>query len=184
MSDKNENVAKLIIEYIRIASDMSEDDKRLPWYEIGEVFYNSVVENRIRKNFPILKTVPQNKKQTADPSGFDYPERDWYFWVHTLAKRYGWTISEISNLDPDDALGLLMEIEVSEFDEREFQYKLSEIAYAYDKSSKKSKYIPLQKPRWMQTSKIIEAPKRKIHRSMIPAGVIIKVEHADKDTDN
>lgn len=108
---------------------------------------------------------------TSQASPYEYPDRTWAWWIHRLASRYGWTRDEIFALWPEEAACYLQEIFVSEFDEAEERRSLSELAYRYDKGSKKSRFIPLPRPGWMAGK---EAPKpRRVRRAMVPMGVVI-----------
>jgi len=102
---------------------------------------------------------------------YDYPDRTWAWWIHRLASRYGWTRDEIFDLWPEEAACYLQEIFVSEFDEAEERRSLSELAYKYDKGSKRSRYVPLPRPNWMAGK---EPPtRRQVRRDMVPIGVVI-----------
>ena len=113
---------------------------------------------------------------------WDYPERDWYYWVHLLASHYGWSIAHISEMDIDDALALLQEIEVEEQMQKEWEYQLSEIAYPYDSNSKASIFKPMDRPFWMR--KEAKAQKRKMLKKFMPNGYIIKVNTEEDETPN
>jgi len=60
-----------------------------------------------------------------------------------LAKNYGWTLEYVSMLQVEEALAKIQEILVDEQLEHEFFYGLSEVAYSYDSSTKKSKFVPM-----------------------------------------
>ncbi len=105
---------------------------------------------------------------------YDYPDRNWAWWVHKLASRYGWTQDQIFKLWPEEAACYLQEIFVSEFDEAEERRSLSEVSYRYDKATKKSRFIPLPRPGWMVGSKPPE--KVRIPRSWLPVGNIVKLD--------
>ena len=171
MVETKSDVGNLILDYLRIGADLKESDERLPWFEIREVFFLCLEKNRITKEFPILKQRPRKKEEFA----WDYEGRDWFYWLNLFASAYGWRIGEVEELDIDEAIGLMQEIEVERQFEREFHHGLSEIAYPYDKASKKSKFVPLQRPSWMRkipdTKKLI----RRIPKRLIPVGLVHKV---------
>lgn len=83
------------------------------------------------------------------PIPYDYPGRSWAWVVHKLASRYGWTRDEIFNLWPEEAAAYLQEIFISEYDESDEARSLSEVAYHYDKFTKKATFRPLPRPGWM-----------------------------------
>ena len=111
-------------------------------------------------------------KEEAKPLPYEYGDRTWAWYVHKLASRYGWTRDYIFSLWPEEVACYLQEIFVSEFNEYEDQYRLSELAYTYDKASKQSRYQPIAKPYWMAPP--IQPPSVRIHRSFLPAGVGIR----------
>jgi hypothetical protein len=105
----------------------------------------------------------------GEPEPYDYEGRNWAWIVHKLASRYGWTREETFNLWPEEAAAYLQEILISEHAESEERYRLSELAYQYDKVTKTSRYVPYQKPGWMVST---ELPKPvRILRAMLPFGV-------------
>lgn len=159
-------------------SDDTKEWKTLPWYEVGEAFSSLLEENLVRIKLPLLRDVP-NKQET--PS-WDYPEREWYFWVNTFASEYGWKIEDVGELDIDDAMALMQEIEVRRQLDKEWEHQLSETAYSYDAASKKSKFVPLPRPIWMQKAHQFVTKLRKIPKKFIPPGVVIRVNDEHKDT--
>jgi hypothetical protein len=113
---------------------------------------------------PILFSQDDIKKQS-----WDYPHRIWYLWSNAFARAYGWTLDMIENLSLDDAIGLFQEIRFDEQMEREFYYGLSEVAYPYDKMTKKSEFHPMPRPDWMRPT-IEELPKVMLEKFMLPIG--------------
>lgn len=103
------------------------------------------------------------------PPPYDYAGRRWVWWAHKLASRYGWTVEEIFNLWPEEAVAYLQEILVSEYDERDEARSLSQFGYKHDQQAKKLYFRPLPRPAWMIENNI---PKTiRIHKSLIPYGV-------------
>ena len=137
------------------------------WYQVFQAFYVCL------SKFPELELpllTPSNEKGKDEP--WNYPYRTWHLYSHLLAKAYGWTIKEISQLHVEEALAKIQEIIVDDQLEKEFFYGLSEIAYPYDKNSKTSKFVPLPRPHWMRT-KIQPVKKVIIPASMMPVGNVI-----------
>ena len=97
---------------------------------------------------------------------YDYPDRGYALWVHRLASRYGWTREEIFDLWPEEFMCYLQEILVSEYDEEDRLRILSEMAYHYDKATKKMNFRPLPRPAWMSGRK--ERQKMRIHYAYLP----------------
>lgn len=116
-------------------------------------------------SLPILKS-PKAKKE----SDWEYKGRSWNYFSHLLADAYGWTLEYIAELDVNEALGHIQEVLTSEHLEHEFYHSLSEVAFAYNKSTKKSDYKPLTRPYWMLP---VAKPLRKfrIPKSLLPLGV-------------
>jgi len=115
------------------------------------------------------QTDPERK-----PPPYEYRDRTWAWWVHKLATRYGWSRDQVFDLWPEEAACYLQEIFISEFDEADERRSLSELAYKYDKASKKSKYVPLSRPGWMIGEK--ERKERRIRRDRLPVGNVIELD--------
>lgn len=144
----------------------------LTWLEIAQAFFQIEFTNLPNLEYPILK-VSNAKRKAFD---WDYHGRSWYTWLHILASRYHWAIEYIAELEVDDAIALLQEILSDQQNEREWEWQLSEVAYRYDKSTKKSHLVPLPRPNWMAPV-TPEIQKIKMKRSYLPVGnVISRVE--------
>jgi len=122
-------------------------------------------------NLPIFSE-PQEKKEKV----YDYNGRFISTWVTRLARMYGWSSEHILNLFPEEAACYIQEAEIQEFNEKEFVYRLSEMAYTYDKGTKRSRYVPLKRPGWMLAEREEEIEKIKIPIGAIPQGVVINLE--------
>lgn len=157
---------KEIVGYLSTAFGDKKWDKK-PW----KTSISSVLDGFQKFNpdysLPLLNT-PKDRK-TAD---WEYQGRMWNYFSHLLADAYGWTLEYIAELDVDEALGHVQEIFTSQYLEQEFYYSLSEIAYVYNKTTKKSNYKPLPRPYWMRP---VSQPTKqvRIKRSMLPVGYII-----------
>lgn len=143
-----------------------------PWFEVVRYFAMVADLNLLPKadRFAILRHHDQKAKRVA----WEYDGRGRFLWAHALARAYGWTMAEIFNLWPEEAVALLQEIVAGEQDEREFQYSLSEVAYPFDPATKKNHYRPLHKPLWM-VSGLEENKARvvtKLLKALLPVGVI------------
>lgn len=116
---------------------------------------------------PIIKNAPKGGKDVD----WHYPDREWIDYANILAGAYGWTLEYIAELGVNEALGLIQEILTDEHLEKEFYYGLSEVAYKYDKGTKKSNYVPMKRPYWMNP--VAKAPKKyKMLKSMMPVGLV------------
>jgi hypothetical protein len=140
-----------------------------PWYEIAQAY--SVITNLNRvKEIPLLKSDPSTTKDAP----WEYDERPWFWWVNVFAKNYSWTISVIGELDINDAMSLLQEVLVDEQLQKEWEWGMSEIAYPYNESTKKSEFHKLDRPVWMTGKEInLLATKVRFRKSMLPVGMIV-----------
>ena len=174
-----ESAASPIIDVINLCG-IKGNFKKKPWYDTVAMFSECQRVNNIRNKIPMLKQAVKDEQ----PVPWDYIGRDWAWWVNLLASHYGWTENMIAELDIDDAVALYQEIQVDEQMEREWVYGLSEMAYEYVPSTKKSKFRPLDRPSWMlvtkENYKKREPKKVKILASMMPVGNVVKL-HEEED---
>ena len=129
------------------------------------------------KKIPLLVDKKAGKKDK--PVGWDYDGRNWHYWSHLLAKEYGWELQYIAGMDTNVALAHIQEILTDEQLEREFLWGMSEIAYPYNPSTKKSKFSPLQRPYFM-ASAAPELKRFKIKRELLPYGDVRDVGGMEK----
>jgi hypothetical protein len=135
------------------------------WFEAIENFEKAVLTNLPTHEFALLRIKIKNEKLP-----WEYEGRTWYYWLHIFSSSYGWDENRISHLDIDTAIGLLQEILISEQLDHEWQWGLTEIAYPYNETTKKSHFRPLPRPDWM---KKIMPKVTKIRKDFLPLGVII-----------
>lgn len=164
-----------ICSYISVALDVSiEEISDLPWYELAEAYVSIALLCIPAFDFAVLKPREQEEKRKVS---WEYEGRTFYLWSHLLASSYGWSIEYIADMYFNDALALLQEILVDEQLKKEWEWGLSELAYPYDPSSKKSKFHPLPRPSWMSEDIILSQPKNmKIPKFMMPVGIIKKLD--------
>lgn len=136
------------------------------WELVVHSFYAILLKSPIVK-LPL--TSPSS--DTASPDDWDYEGRSWHRYTHLLSNAYGWTIEYISQLQVVEALAKIQEILTERQLDREFHHHLSEVAYAYDKNTKKSNYVPLDRPHWMR-KKIKDVPRFKMPVSILPVGAV------------
>jgi len=157
-----------VLEYIFTALGVSPKwYEKADWIRVITLFYVCLSKSP-RVELPFL--LPSGEK--AEPEPWHYEGRTWHAYSHTIAKTYGWTLKEISQLKVEEALAKIQEILTDEQLEREFVYGLSEIAYPYNKNTKKSEFVPLPRPHWMRP-KARPIPRFKIPVSMMPVGNVI-----------
>lgn len=121
------------------------------------------------KDLPILNA-PKSKKEPD----WEYEGRTWNHFSHLLAESYGWTLEYIGKMDVNEALGHIQEILTSEYLRQEFTHSLSEVAYVYNKTTKKSDYKPMPRPYWMRPASK-PTQQIKIRRDMLPMGHMVDV---------
>lgn len=169
-----DGVATSLCNFVSIASNVSVDILlSLPWYEVVNAFLAIESENKLRLSFALLRTT----KKKVDNPAWDYSGRTWYWWLHILSSHYGWSSEYIAELDIDDATGLLQEILTEEQLNREWQWSLTEIAYPYNESTKKSNFKPLDRPEWMMMAlpeNLPKIPTMRIRKDMLPVGFIVR----------
>lgn len=143
------------------------------WMDDMQLFIESLRVNAPVKPFPILES-----KQKGKPLPWEYSGRTWYFWLHTLARKYGWAETEIAKMDIDDCIGLYQEIVADDQAEREWQNSLSEVSYAYNKTTKTSKLVELPKPDWMKPAPQKSQPVKTspMPTKAMPMGVVFNLD--------
>lgn len=132
-----------------------------------------------KKDIQIPLTRHQGKKEKEEEISWNYRGRAGYYLIHLLAKSYGWVDTYIRSLSVKDGLAYVQEILVDDQLEREFYYSLSEIAYPYNKNTKKSEFKAMPRPIWMKN----EAPKFetiKIPKNLLPVGVVTDLSGIDE----
>lgn len=143
-------IADALFEYLMacIPNLSREDFNYLPWYEVISAYQKILFLNAIpgAENFSMLKNVVTNKGTII---AWDHDDREVMLWIHTIAMAYKWSRKNIENLWPEEAVGFIQEILADQQFDKEFIYSLSEIAYPYDKATKKSRFIPMRRPAWM-----------------------------------
>ena len=179
---KDSKFIDYLLSYLSALLDIpTEDIEDNPWYEVIEGYHLSAVECSPKLDLSItMAGIEDTNAPDKLPDPWDYDERIWYSWCSLLAKNFSWSLEYISELDVDDGLALIQELELDEQFKKEWEWSLTEIAYKYDKSTKKSTLQPLPRPNWMKQathfmSKEVQKPAVvvKISPSSIPAGVLL-----------
>jgi hypothetical protein len=166
---ERDKTVEAIYKYLNFFSQ--QDWETFGWFEVLNVL-SQITNLCVPKiDFPIFHTLEKTEQVIAE-----YSEKEWYFWLHTLCSKYHWAIEYVKELEIDDAFGLLQEGLIEKQQEREWQWSLTEIAYPYDESSKKSIFKPLKRPDWMTVVKDLTPKKIKIRKDMMPMGVIMNFE--------
>ena len=169
-------VVSAIYRYITTAADKAIDFSKLSWLETLAPFFDVRKMNTVSIDLPMLKI---RIKERAIVSPWDHPDRPFLMWIHLLAQNYGWSLTEIESLWPEDAAMYVQEILVDEQLIREWQYSLSSVAYPADKKGK-VKFRPLPRPSWMLRGR---PRKIKILKELLPIGNIINLSGEDETRD-
>jgi hypothetical protein len=181
-SEDNRLIASGLYAFLRVLlTDLTEDEfYQASWIEIAEAYLliESVNILPYADEFAILRFAVGSQKKVP----WDNSLRSALIWTHLIASKYGWSKADIENLWPEEAIALVQEIMADEQIEREFLHALSEVAYEYNKSTKKSRYKPMPRPNWMQfgdrRNKVL---KTKLRREWLPVGNVIYPEGADEE---
>ncbi len=181
-SDDNRKIVNGLYAFLRVLlADLTEDEFfQSPWTDIAQAYLTIEAINILphAEEFAILRNQIGKRKTVT----WDNPLRSALIWVHILAKAYGWRIDEIENLWPEQAIALVQEILAEDHMDREFLHALSEVAYEYNKQTKKSHYRPLPKPIWMQLGvQDKEVPKISIRKDLVPIGNVVYPDGADEE---
>lgn len=180
-SEDNREIVIGLYAFLRVLlTDLTEDEfYNAAWYEIAAAFITIENINLLphSKEFAIIRYAVSSDKSVA----WDHSLRSGLIWVHMIARAYGWTKGDIESLWPEDAIALVQEILADEQIDREFVHALSEVAYEYNKSTKKSKYRPLTRPFWMVGGDRDGQPRKtKLRKDWLPKGNVIYPEGAEE----
>lgn len=181
LEDIKENIAEVrgdfvtsIYKYLNRAVGFRWLWGKLKWQTTIEIMgLINALSAPTNKSLPLL-TSSKSPHKNNESIAWEYEGRTLYYWGHLLAKEYGWNLDYIKNMDIDTVLALIQEILISEQLAKEFQWGLSEMAYSYNADTKKSRFIPLDRPNWMLPS-IDESKIKpvKIRASHVPMGLVI-----------
>lgn len=158
-----------IFRFLSVANVSVKDNAS--WQETVVAFLEALRKTRPNEKLPLVKDSP---KKEDKPSPWEYEGRGWFYWGNLFSKAYGWNLDYIANLDFNDALALAQEIMTDEQLEHEFAYSLSEIAYPYNRSTKKQTFKPMSRPYWMRPA-FSEIKKVRVKRSLLPVGYGVDV---------
>lgn len=152
----------------------------LPWFELLNAYHQVSTLNTIPEatRFAILRRVEERKGRSIP---WNYVGRSAIFWTHVIASAYHWSKGAIENLWPEEAIAFIQEIMVEDQLDREFLHSLSDVAYHYDKTTKKSRYKPLARPLFMIQGTQQKPRRILLHRRMLPIGNVIYPEGVDID---
>jgi hypothetical protein len=170
-----DQISSYLCRYLSAAICRGEWEK-LGWKDVALDFYFCVQRDSPSTQYPIFSSKSTKKKDER----FKYKDHSWYMWAHLFADAYGWPLDKISKLDIDDAISLIQEILFDEQLKREWDWSLSEKSISYNPGTKTSKFIPLDRPKWMVPEKPkMGQIKTKIPMNMIPVGNVVSWQPDD-----
>ena len=155
-----------LLAYLKEALPEEIDLSSLPWFEITNLFLYIGSLNMLPSNIPLLKSLARDSAKVP----WDHKERPFIMWIHIIASTYGWSLTEIRSLWPEEAAIYVQEILLDEQLDREWDHMLSPVAHSADKSGK-DVYKRLQRPSWMAP----RPRKQKLLRKTLPQGHIINI---------
>lgn len=139
------------------------------WIDLLLAFNAVCLHNLPHLSLPLLNGTGASQKSKRDP--WDYDGRMWYLYANLIARAYGWSLEQISQLKVEDALAIIQEILTDEQLDREFRWGMSTVAYSEDKGSKSMKFNELPRPYWMRPP-IQPVKKFKIASRFLPVGEV------------
>ena len=139
--------------------------RRMEWHRFIALFG---VCRKINEIVSIPLTKVKSKKESK-PDSWDYSGRSKVIWTNLLCHHYGWTVDYVRSLDVEIVFQLAQEVLVDKQLEREFLWSMSEIAYPYNKSTKRSEFKELPRPEFMW-QKASEPKLFKIPVRLMPMG--------------
>ena len=172
-ASKESNYTMMVVyiyEYLDLALGGIFDWHAVSWLDTVSVFYKVAELNTTAIFIPFMREKKDKTEKEKEEIPWDYEGRSWYSWAHLFSKEYGWSLEYIAEMVVEDALCMLQELLTTDQLEKEFSWAMSEVAYAYNKNTKKSEYKALPRPNWMLPE--VEIQKIKIPRSMLPMGVV------------
>jgi hypothetical protein len=171
------DIVVAIHSYLNLALDEQIKLNDLPWYEIVAAFMTIRTMNTLPVDLPMLKFPFRGPENVTAP--WNHPQRPFIMWIHVLAANYGWTLTEIRNLWPEDAAMYVQEITTDEQLQKEWEYMLSTVAHPRDEKGR-DLFKPLRRPAWMSP----RPRKTKLAKKSLPMGNIINISGIeDEDLD-
>ena len=166
------NSVALTLNYIALATDRDIECASLS--EIMVSFFTLRNLNTPQDDLPFMRMKLRGRKLERN---YDYEHRALADWVSRLSEHYGWTAHYVLNkLTPEETICHMQEALIHEYEEKEFLYRLSEVAYKIEGKGKsaKAKFVPFPKPGWMvEKPPAIQVPK-KVWKAWVPQGNIIE----------
>lgn len=144
----------------------------LPWKVALEWFFLVERANLPSREIPLLMSKVQREK----PLAWHYAGRTWFMWADIFASEYGWGLEKTASLTIDEGIALMQEILSRRQLEREWDWMRSEVAYPYNKNTKKQEFKPIDRPDFMRpTVESVPIPKIRMPKSFLPVGNVVDV---------
>lgn len=160
--------------YLREASGEPLNFEEAPWQEIINAFFATRAMNSLPEDLPMLKYPFRGKENSAVP--WDHPQRPFIIWIHVIANNYGWSLTEIESLWPEDAATYVQEIVTDEQLRKEWEHMLSPVTHSHDKNGK-DLFTPLMRPNWMSSRPRLTL----IPKEVLPQGVVVNISGVEKE---
>jgi len=162
------DAVSLTLSYVALATGLDIEAVQAKPSEVLINFHILAALNRVSDALPFM--LVEKSKAEYD---YEYQHRGLASWVSKLSARYGWTSEYIlDELSPEEAACYLQEALIQDYEDKEFSYRLSEVAYKIVGKGKsaRSKYVDFPKPSWMgeKVRKIL------IPKAWLPQGNIIE----------
>lgn len=167
VGENSSEFPKHLVDFLSTALPFSSLFNRLPWIYPMKAFVFLLKATSLDLDIPIAKGSGGNQRK----DNWDYEGRTWHLYSHILADAYGWTLEYIANLPVLEALSKVQEILTEKQLDKEFDWMQSEVAYRYDKASKKSYLQKLNRPAWMRPH-METIQRKKMPRYLIPVGAV------------
>jgi hypothetical protein len=171
--------ARKTIDYVVLATGLNAD--AIEQAKVSEILIAFTILVAFNKTMDTLPFMLVEKSKTEHE--YEYQHRGLASWVAMIAARYGWTADYILNeLSPEEAACYLQEAILQDYEDKEFMYRLSDVAYKLEGKGKsaRTKYVPLSKPSWMGK----KMPKVFIPKAWLPQGNVIDASNFGGEANN
>lgn len=173
----------LTFSYIALATGLvTEEVRQAKPAEILIGFVMLTALNKPSGDLPFMQ-----EKQDRAEYDYDYPNRGLAYWVSRLSACYGWTSEHIlEQLTPEEAACYMQEAIIRDHENKEFAYRLSEVAYPIIGSGKsaRARYRPYPGPSWMAKKLPKIRMSKDFAKKWLPQGVVIEAGDIGRATAN
>lgn len=179
---EHHKASELTLAYVALATGL--DIKAIETSGISEVMFAFTMLMRLNQAQDDLPFMQIKRRGRREEYEYDYPHRALADWVARLANHYAWTSKYIlEQLTPEEAICYMQEMLLQDYEDKEFIYRLSEVAYTYDKGSKKARLVPFPKPSWMAKKLPTVRIPKSIAAKWYPQGNVIEAGDIGRGAD-